>query len=772
MESITIGLLHSQTGTMAFSETPLLEAELLAIDDINCAGGILGRTIEPIIEDGASDPDVFSRKAYKLIGEKNVTTIFGGWNSHTRKAVKHLVEKYDALFWYPMQYEGLEESPNIFYSGSCLNQQIQPALEWCLDQGWHDFFLVGSDYIYPITANLLIKSILMYNGGTIVGETYVPLGHTDFTSVIGNIQNTKPQIIINTLNGDSNICFFSQYHSDIFNLPYPILSTSVAEHECRQIGDGATGHFTCWNYFQCMGTPENRRFIQHFRDRYGEDRVISDPIVMAYSQLFMWKRIVESASSFDVRKIQANAAGQRFSTPAGSMMMMSNHHLTKPQTCIGRCVKPGEFDIVWQTGAHSQPLPWFGIEQLVFPSSHLIKDIMKVFPETVNFNMELEHQVKIRTKELARSEQRLRDVFETMMEGIISISPTGEIIQANAEAQRILGLKHMDILMGNNPFPVWDIIRPDESPMPTEEMAVPRAFREMRPVRDVVTGIVLDDHSICWIKICATPLLNNDGKFDGIIVTLSDITQSKKMWDELQKTQRLESLSVLAGGIAHDFNNLLGGIFGNIDLAIDAIDDKEMALRYLDTGISALKRARSLTRQLMTFSKGGSPIKTAVDIEPLLNESLSLSLSGSHIISDVSIEPKIGTFDADPNQISQVLNNMILNARQAMPEGGTLSVKIYSQYLADNQINELKEGKYIEISIRDEGPGIPKPLLTRIFDPFFTTKAKGNGLGLSMCYSIISKHNGTIQVDSVEGKGTTFTIYLPASLVKKCAIYA
>jgi len=763
MESVRIGLLHSQTGTMAFSESPLLDAEQMAIEIINSTGGILGCYLEPVIEDGASDPDTFSRKAYRLITEMHVATIFGGWNSHTRKAVKRVVEEHNALFWYPMQYEGLEESPNIFYTGSCLNQQIQPALDWCWSCGWRNCFLLGSDYIFPITANMLMKSILKYKGGNVAGEQYVPLGQTDFSGVIEVIRASRPHVVINTLNGDSNACFFKQYRESGFDpLQHPVLSTSVAEHECRQIGDSMTGHFACWNYFQSLDTPENNVFVKTFRNHYGADRVISDPIVMAYCQLFMWKQIVEAAGSFEVNAVRANARGQRFTTPAGTMTMMANHHLTKPQIYIGKVIKPGEFEIVWSNGSCSHPLPWYGVEELIFPSSYLVRDIMKVFPETVNFNAELEHQVKVRTQELAESEQRLQSVFETMMEGVVLISPEGEIVRANAEAERILGLERTEIIKRHHVAADWNAIRPDGSRMPAEEMPVLTAFREMKPVRNVVMGLVYEDRPVCWINLCATPFKNDEGKLEGVVVTFSDITESKRMWDELQKTQRLESLGLLAGGIAHDFNNLLGGVFGNLDMAIEMLDDKDRALNFLEKGISALNGAKDLTGQLLTFSKGGNPIKVTFAIEPLLRESIALSLSGSNVAWDVFIEPSISELDADPNQISQVLNNMILNARQAMPDGGTLTIYLSQKYVFENQIERLHEGEYVEIAIRDNGRGISDACLARIFDPFFTTRKQGTGLGLSMCHLIICKHNGTITVDSIEGEGTTFRIYLPA----------
>jgi urea ABC transporter urea binding protein len=407
---IKIGLLHSQTGTMSISEAPLLEAEQLAIAEINSGGGILGRQIEYIIEDGASSPEYFATKAKKMISEDNISFIFGGWNSHTRKAVRSVVEQYNALFWYPMQYEGLEQSDNIFYTGSCLNQQIIPAIEWCWKQGYRNYFLVGSDYIFPITANKLIHSILKQKKGKVIGEKYYDLGYCNFSDLVFDLKDKKPEIIINTLNGDSNIYFFKQlaeagFVADIM----PVLSTSIAERECEKIGKSTNGHFACWTYFQSLDNEENKAFVRKFREHYGPDAVVSDPIAMAYSQLFIWKQIIERIGSFDVDQIKISCFDQFFNTPAGRVEMKPNHHLTK-KAFIGKSVRPGKFDIIWETGDYIEPLPWNGIEKMDFESFYLIKDIMAQFPDIINFNSELEKKVMERTQWL----QAKKEEFETL----------------------------------------------------------------------------------------------------------------------------------------------------------------------------------------------------------------------------------------------------------------------------------------------------------------------------------------------------------------------
>ncbi|HEY9831753.1 MAG TPA: transporter substrate-binding protein, partial [Stenomitos sp.] len=209
--SVRVGILHSLSGTMAISEASLKDAELMAIAEINATGGVLGRTIEPVIEDGESDPITFALKARTLIERDKVATIFGGWTSSCRKSVLPVLQEHNALLWYPVEYEGLECSPHIFYTGICPNQQVGPAVDWLLEHEGTCFYLIGSDYVFPRTANKIMKAQLIRKGGTVAGEEYVPLGTTEFGNVIRRIQEIKPHVVFNALNGDSNLAFYQQY---------------------------------------------------------------------------------------------------------------------------------------------------------------------------------------------------------------------------------------------------------------------------------------------------------------------------------------------------------------------------------------------------------------------------------------------------------------------------------------------------------------------------------------------------------------------------------
>ena len=249
-DTVKVGVLHSLTGTMAISEVTVKNATMLAIDEINAAGGVNGKQIEAVTEDGASEPGTFAQKAQKLIQEGKVVTVFGGWTSASRKAMLPVFERFHSLLWYPVQFEGNECSPDIMYSGAQPNQQILPALDWAFGKGYKRIFLLGSDYVFPRTANLILKKHIVHGGGTVAGEEYVPLGGTDFSAIVNKIQVAKPEVIFNTLNGDSNVSFFKQMAAA--GLPptkLPVMSFSIAEPEAKAMGPSLVqGSYAAWNY--------------------------------------------------------------------------------------------------------------------------------------------------------------------------------------------------------------------------------------------------------------------------------------------------------------------------------------------------------------------------------------------------------------------------------------------------------------------------------------------------------------------------------------------
>lgn len=359
-EVIHVGILHSLSGTMAMSETSVRDAELLAIEEINAAGGVLGKKIVPIIEDGASEPSVFAERATKLLQQDEVAVVFGGWTSASRKAMLPVFENNNGLLYYPVQYEGMEASPNIVYAGAAPNQQIVPAVDWLLENKGTEFFLLGSDYVFPRLANQIIKAQLEGNGGTTVDEQYTPLGHTDYNTIISRISDSKPQVIFNTLNGDSNVAFFKQLaDAGITSEDVTILSVSVAEEEIRGIGaDVLEGHYASWNYYQTTETPENHSFVAAYKEMFGADRVTGDPIEAGYFMVHAWAAAVEKAGSFEVDAVKSASVDIEIDAPGGPVKFDGeNQHFWKTVR-IGEVQADGQFKEVWNSGEPIKPDPF------------------------------------------------------------------------------------------------------------------------------------------------------------------------------------------------------------------------------------------------------------------------------------------------------------------------------------------------------------------------------------------------------------------------------
>jgi urea transport system substrate-binding protein len=360
---IKVGILHSLSGTMAISEKSTVDAELLAIEEINKSGGVLGRPIEPIIEDGDSNWETFAKKAKKLIEQDQVTTIFGCWTSASRKSVLPTIENKNHMLWYPVVYEGQECSQNVFYTGAVPNQQIEPAVDW-LSQAFKNrpFFLIGSDYVYPRVVNTVMKNTVSSQINRVVGEDYVPLGVVEMRSLVRKIRRAMPQggIIFNSLNGDSNVSFFKAlYNSGLTPRRYPTLSVSIAEEEVLAIGvEYLQGHYAAWNYFQTVNTAANRRFVTAFKRKYGVDRIVNDPMQAAYISVYLWKKAVEKAGTAeDLEKVRRAARGISIDAPEGRVTLTNNHHLSRTVR-IGRVRRDGLFDIVYQSKGAIAPQPW------------------------------------------------------------------------------------------------------------------------------------------------------------------------------------------------------------------------------------------------------------------------------------------------------------------------------------------------------------------------------------------------------------------------------
>ncbi|MEM7568196.1 MAG: urea ABC transporter substrate-binding protein [Pseudomonadota bacterium] len=365
-DSVAVGVLQSLTGTMAISEITVKNAEMLAIEEINAAGGVLGKTIVPIVEDGASEPSIFAQKASKLIEGSGVATVFGGWTSASRKAMLPVFERTKNLLWYPVQFEGNECSSNIMYSGAQPNQQILPALSWAAEQGYKSYFLIGSDYVFPRTANLILKKHIADKGLTTSGEAYVPLGGTDFSGVLSKIQSAKPDIIFNTLNGDSNVAFFKQLKATGASFEdMPVMSFSIGEQEAQAMGAAlVAGSYATWNYFQSLDTAENTAFVSAYQAKFGGDAALTDPMVHGYLNVYAWKAAAEAAQSFEPDAVRAAAVSLgNIETPMGTVSFAPNQSLVQT-AYVGKLGADGQFDIVADSGGDIVPEPY---DPLAFP---------------------------------------------------------------------------------------------------------------------------------------------------------------------------------------------------------------------------------------------------------------------------------------------------------------------------------------------------------------------------------------------------------------------
>lgn len=362
-DSVKVGVLQSLSGTMAISEVTVKNAELLAIDEINAAGGVMGKQITPVVEDGASDPAIFAQKATKLVQDDGVVTVFGGWTSASRKAMLPVFQRLKNLLWYPVQFEGNECSPNIMYSGAQPNQQILPALHWAEEKGYKTYFLIGSDYVFPRTANLILKKHIEHDKLKVAGEEYVPLGGTDFSAVIAKIQASKPDVIFNTLNGDSNVSFFKQMAAAGSKLP--VMSFSIGEQEAQAMGPSLVqGSYAAWNYFESIDTPANKKFVAAYQAKFGVGAAVTDPMVHGYVDVYIWKAAVEKAGSFDINKVRKAAIGLVLAdSPMGSIKFAPNQSLYQ-SAYIGQLDPTGQFKIIWQSKDEIAPDPY---DALVFP---------------------------------------------------------------------------------------------------------------------------------------------------------------------------------------------------------------------------------------------------------------------------------------------------------------------------------------------------------------------------------------------------------------------
>ncbi len=375
-KTVKVGVLHSLSGTMAISETVLKDTALMAFEEINAAGGVMGYKIEPVVVDPASNWPLFAEKARQLITQDKVAAVFGCWTSVSRKSVLPVFEELNGLLYYPVQYEGEELSKNVFYTGAAPNQQAIPAVEYLMSKeggGAKRWVLLGTDYVYPRTTNKILRAFLKSKGvaDKDIDEKYTPFGHSDYQTIVADIKKFSAggkTAVVSTINGDSNVPFYKELgNQGLKATDVPVVAFSVGEEELRGVDTKPlVGHLAAWNYFMSIKDPVNDAFKAKWaayakaKKLPGADKPLTnDPMEATYIGIYMWKQAVEKAKSFDTDKVIAAMAGQTFKAPSGivSKMDEKNHHLHKA-VFIGEVKADGQFNVVWKTKGPIKAQPW------------------------------------------------------------------------------------------------------------------------------------------------------------------------------------------------------------------------------------------------------------------------------------------------------------------------------------------------------------------------------------------------------------------------------
>src|ERR1700704_5742264 len=375
-DTIKVGVLHSLSGTMAISETVLKDVTLMAIDEINAGGGVLGKKLEAVVVDPASNWPLFAEKARQLLTQDKVAVVFGCWTSVSRKSVLRVFEELNGLLFYPVQYEGDELSKNVFYTGAAPNQQAIPAVEYLMSKeggGAKRWVLLGTDYVYPRTTNKILRAFLKSKGvaDKDIDEKYTPFGHSDYQTIVADIKKFSAggkKAVVSTINGDSNVPFYKELgNQGLKATDVPVVAFSVGEEELRGVDTNPlVGHLAAWNYFMTLKNPANDAFKKQWaayakkmKLPNADKPLTNDPMEAAYVGINMWKQAVEKAKSTEVDKVVAAMGGQSFKSPDGFMVKMDekNHHLWKP-VFIGEVQKDGQFNVVWKTKGPIRAQPW------------------------------------------------------------------------------------------------------------------------------------------------------------------------------------------------------------------------------------------------------------------------------------------------------------------------------------------------------------------------------------------------------------------------------
>ena len=789
-EPIKIGVLHSLTGTMSISEISVKDATLLAVEEINAAGGVLGRPLEAVIEDGASDLQTFAQKAKQLLLEAQVAVVFGCWTSASRKAVQPAFEHGSGLLFYPVQYEGLEQCPNIFYTGAAPNQQIVPGVNYLLAQGKRKIFLLGSDYIFPRTANRIVKAQLAALGGELAGEVYLPLGSKEVGEAIAHILAVQPDAILNTLNGDSNVAFFLHLReAGLKPEDLPVMSVSVAEEEVRTIGpSNIAGHLVVWNYFQTVDTPENRKFVKAYKARYGENRVTDDPIEAAYLGVYLWKQAVEKAGSTDVVKVRAAAKNIEFAAPSGKVKIDAQTQHTWKTVRIGKVRLDGQIEEIWNSGAPVRPdpflksYPWAAAlapRQISLGSraSLIGLFVILVLITWMAVGVGWMGSVEIKNYLLViKTASAPAGVSEAAM--AVLVQQTLAVVSRTQHW--LLGALVLSAIAGIVGF-----------------VSVSAIIRNLGLLRETAELMASGDLT------ARSPVVSNDaiGVLSSTLNTMAQQISSLLSGLEVRQRQLEErsaqlevaknaaeaanrAKSSFLANMTHELRTPLNAIIGYSELLQEEaleLGEEEFVMDLASINIAG-KQLLNIISDILDISKIEAGKMTLflenVEVLNLLEQVVTtvqpmLGKNGNTLI--VNCDRNIGTIYADSAKLRQALLNLVSNAAK-FTDRGKITINVWKEQgevLPLDNSEELSAAcsrcqmPSIVFQVTDTGIGMTEDQVSRLFGAFAqaddstTRRYGGTGLGLTISRKFCQMMGGDITLESKFDCGSTFTIALP-----------
>ncbi|MCT7978469.1 urea ABC transporter substrate-binding protein [Laspinema olomoucense] len=788
---IKVGVLHSLTGTMSIGEVSVKDATLLAIEEINAAGGVLGRPLEAVIADGESNLKTFADKAKELLTQEQVEVVFGCWTSASRKAVLPIFEELNGLLFYPVQYEGLEQSPNIFYTGAAPNQQIVPALQYLLDRGFRHIYLLGSDYIFPRTANQIIKAQLVAQDAVLAGEEYIPLGSREVSTAIAHILSVQPDAVLNTLNGDTNVAFFRELkQAGLTPDNLPVMSVSVAEAEVREIGPEAiAGHLVAWNYFQSIDTLENQKFVRAYKAKYGSDRVTSDPIASGYLGVYLWKKAVEKAQSTQVAKVKAAAKNIELVTPKGLVKLDAKTQHLWNTVRIGQIKPDGAIAEIWNSREAVAPdpflsrYPWAaGLSQRGFRWGINAK-LMSLF-STLVASAWVAFGLEWRTAtEIERNIAALIERVEQMS------TPQEEMLQwgyaVMAAAQRSQYLLVMLLLLS------------------IVSMAV--AFFVISRITRALNGVTKTAQRLASGDLTArSPLVSGDeiGVLSNTLNTMAQQVNCLLKGLEVRSRQVEEhslelqaavyaaqaasrAKSTFLANMSHELRTPLNAIVGYSELLQEEVEEilaDEKLIRDLQKINIAGKNLLAIVSDILDISKieaGKLDLcLDAFDVPQLIQEVVTtlepLMVANRNVIC-LDYPEQMEMMTADLTKVRQILLNLLSNAAK-FTENGHIILEVRINNPEENPGEQVtlnstpvppSETSWILFRVRDTGIGMSADQIGHLFQPFVqgddstTRKYGGTGLGLALVKKFCELMGGAIAVESQLGRGSVFEIALP-----------